>query len=136
MIRAASLLDRLADHARGRGDATAIIRGDERVSYGELATMALTALAEIRKLDLPSGPVAVHAAKTPRTIALIIACMHAGVPFLMPSVELGADTFATLLDRAGCRDLLVAEPPGPDIRCRTHKIDSAVATGRPTAAGN
>jgi amino acid adenylation domain-containing protein len=134
MMRATSLLDRIAEHARGREDATAVISGDERVSYGELATMALTALREIRELDLPSGPVAVHAAKSPRTIALILACLHAGVPFLLPSVELGADTFATLLDRAGCRDLLVAEPPGPaGVGTNTHKIDTAVATPRPAA---
>lgn len=132
MVHASTLLDRLAEHASGRPDATAIVRGEERVSYAELEAMALTALAEIRKLNLPAaGPVAIHAVKSPRTLALIIACLHARLPFLLPSAELGADTFSLLLDRAGCGDLLVAEPPGPDVDCRIHKIDCTVATGLP-----
>jgi acyl-coenzyme A synthetase/AMP-(fatty) acid ligase len=130
MVRASSLLDRLAEHASVRPDATAIVLGEERVSYAELTTIAQTAFAEIRKLALPpTDPVAIHAVKSPRTIALIIACLHARLPFLLPSVELGADTFSTLLDQAGCGDLLVAEPPGPDVGRRTHKIDCTVATG-------
>jgi acyl-coenzyme A synthetase/AMP-(fatty) acid ligase len=131
MVRASSLLDRLAEHAGVRPDATAIVLGEERVSYAELAALAQTAFAEIRKLALPADPVAIHAVKSPRTIALIIACLHARLPFLLPSAELGADTFSMLLDQAGCGDLLVAEPPGPDVDCRTHKIDCTVATGGP-----
>lgn len=124
-----SLLGRLAEHVRDRPDATALVLGDERVGYAELDAMADAALAGIEKLDLPAGPVAVHAAKTPRTIALLIACLRARLPFLLPSAELGAGTLNILLQQAGCADLFTTEPVGETADCRVHKIDCAVADG-------
>lgn len=133
MAHAASLLDRLASHARSRPDAIALVVGEERVSYAELAAMARTAGAAIEGLDLPAGDrVAVHTAKTARTVALVVALLGTGRPFLLPSAELGADTLTMLLARAEIGDLLTAETPAelPDLR--VHKIDCAVAAG-PTA---
>lgn len=129
MAHPCSLLGRLAEHVRDRPDATALILGDERVSYAELDAMATTALAGIEELGLPAGPVAVHAAKTPRTIALLIACLRARLPFLLPSAELGATTLNILLRQADCGDLLTAEAVGETADCRVHKIDCAVSDG-------
>jgi acyl-coenzyme A synthetase/AMP-(fatty) acid ligase len=124
-----SLLGRLAEHVRDRPDATALVFGEERVSYAELDAMAGTALAGIDELALPAGTVAVHAAKTPRTIALLVACLRARLPVLLPSAELGADMVSTLLRNAGCGDMLTAETPAQIADHRVHKIDCTVSPG-------
>lgn len=135
MAHPRSLLGRLAEHIRDRPDATALVMGEERVSYAELDAMARTALAGIEELGLPGGPVAAHAAKTPRTIALLVACLRARLPLLLPSAELGVSTLNTLLHNADCADLLTAEPPGETTDRRVHKIDCAVADGPVARAG-
>lgn len=131
MGQPSSLLGRLAEHVRDRPDATALVLGEERVSYAELDAMAGTALAGIDELGLPGGTVAVHAAKTPRTIALLVACLRARLPILLPSAELGVDTVNTLLRNADCGDMLAAETPAQTADHRVHKIDCTVggATG-------
>src|SRR6266545_1769370 len=107
MADASTLLGRLAEHADSQPAAVALVMGAVQVSYGELWAMAGSAHARVTELNLtPDRRVAIHAAKSPRTIALIIACLRARLPFLLPSAELGAATFTALLDRAGCADLL------------------------------
>ncbi len=138
-----SLLGRLAELARTRPDSTALVYGRERVSYAELDSMARAARVRIDALDLPADrPVAVHAVKSPRTIALIAGCMAAGRAVLLPSAELGADTFDTLLANAGCTDLLTAEPGELTSSRQVHKIDcppwtdeAATAPEEPAAGG-
>ncbi len=130
-----SLLGRLAELARTRPDTTALVFGRERVSYAELGSMALAARVRIDALNLPADrPVAVHAAKSPRTIALIAGCMAAGRSVLLPSAELGAETFDTLLANAGCTDLLTAEPAELTSSRRVHKIDCPPWTDEAAAA--
>jgi acyl-coenzyme A synthetase/AMP-(fatty) acid ligase len=71
----------------------------------------------------------VRAAKSPQTIAVIIACMMAGRPCLLPSTRLGQDSLGALLDRAGCGGLLTASAAGPagiDVQYSAHP---AVAEG-------
>jgi acyl-coenzyme A synthetase/AMP-(fatty) acid ligase len=135
MAHASSLLGRLAGHVRESPGATALVLGDDRIGYAELDAMTGAALAGIDALGLPGGPVAVHAAKTPRTIALILACLRARMPFLLPSAELGASTLTTLLRRADCGDLLATEAPGDTADCRVHKIDVTVSGEPVTRAG-
>jgi acyl-coenzyme A synthetase/AMP-(fatty) acid ligase len=140
MTNTRSLLDCLAEHVRTQPDSIALVGVDERVSYAELAAMALAAHARIEQLCLPPGPIAVHAVKSTRTIALIIACMLTRRPFLLPSAELGAATLDTLLTEAGCADVLTADP-APDIAGeRVHHVDCVTPTaqagadqGRPAA---
>ena len=48
--------------------------------------------------DLPVG---IRAKKSPEAIALILACLRAQRPFLLPSIELAADTLAKLFAQGG-----------------------------------
>jgi acyl-coenzyme A synthetase/AMP-(fatty) acid ligase len=125
-----SLLDCLAERVRTQPDSTALIGDGEHVTYAELGSMALAAHARIEALRLPPGPVAVHAVKSTRTVALIIACMLARRPFLLPSAELGATTLETLLAQAGCADVLTADPVGDIPGQRVHHVDCVSPTDR------
>jgi non-ribosomal peptide synthetase component F len=137
MAHASTLLGRLAEHAGSRPAAVALVMGAEEVSYGELWAMAEAARERIAELNLaPEQRVAIHAAKSPSTIALIIACLRARLPFLLPSAELGAGTFTALLDRAGCADLLATEAPGEAAGRAVHLIDCTGVAESPSTAGD
>ncbi|MGX7827999.1 AMP-binding protein [Actinokineospora sp. 24-640] len=124
---------RLAGNAATRPTAPAVVLGDQRVDYAELAAMTVAAAARIEALGLRGGgPVAVHAAKSPETLALIAACLRVRLPFLLPSVELGADTFSALLESVGCTDILAAGPVDTAAGRRIHEI-AGLAAVRPGA---
>jgi acyl-coenzyme A synthetase/AMP-(fatty) acid ligase len=106
-----SLVDRLAEHASRRPDSVALVAGERRVTYRELAGMTAAARRRIARLGLHvDSPVGIHAAKSPETIALLTACLLAGRRFLVPSTELGTHTLGTLFERAGCIAVLTATP--------------------------
>jgi acyl-coenzyme A synthetase/AMP-(fatty) acid ligase len=72
--------------------------------------MASAADADVMRLDLPSDrPVGIRAKKSPQAIALVLACLKAGRPFLLPSVELAPDTLDQLFAQAACSKVLVPE---------------------------
>ncbi|WP_410589796.1 AMP-binding protein [Amycolatopsis sp. lyj-23] len=120
-----SLLGCLADFARNRPESTALVMGGDRVSYAELCAMTMSAYNGLAALQLPSDArVALHAAKTPRTVALIVACLLARRPFMLPSTELGATALEELLEKADCTDVLTAEPAAGVGGLRVHKIDT------------
>jgi acyl-coenzyme A synthetase/AMP-(fatty) acid ligase len=109
-----SLLDRIVEQAKARPKAVALVSGPRQVDYAELDAMADAALAGINALDLPAGvPVAVHAAKTPETVALILACLRGRRPVLIAAADLGEQTFAELVARTDCAAVLTADPAGP-----------------------
>jgi len=124
MPQSRSLLGCLAEHAHARPDSVALVMGAERITYAELCAMSLAAFTRIEALGLPrDAHVAVHASKSVRTVALIVACLVARRPFLLPSTELGANALDTLLERAGCADVLtVGSTTGVPGR-RVHPID-------------
>ncbi|SDH50101.1 Acyl-CoA synthetase (AMP-forming)/AMP-acid ligase II [Actinokineospora alba] len=112
-----SLLDRIAEQATTRPDAVALVSGSRQVDYAELDAMADAALARIDALDLAEGaPVAVHAAKSPETVALILACLRGRRPVLVAAADLGERTYAELVARTGCAAVLTADPAGPVVR--------------------
>jgi acyl-coenzyme A synthetase/AMP-(fatty) acid ligase len=124
-----SLLSRITERIHGQPDSIALVTEGDQVTYAELGAMAEAAYAGIARLGLPpGGRVAIHAEKSPRTIALIVACLMGRQPFLLPSKELGASSLAALVERAGCRDFLTAESPDPG-RGRIHHIDCTPGTG-------
>jgi acyl-coenzyme A synthetase/AMP-(fatty) acid ligase len=125
-----SLLDCLAERVRSQPDSVALAGDGEVVTYAELGSMALAAHARIETSRLPEGPVAVHAVKSTRTVALVIACMLARRPFLLPSAELGSTTLLALLADAGCVDVLTAEPAKDVPGQRVHHIDCVSPTTR------
>jgi acyl-CoA synthetase (AMP-forming)/AMP-acid ligase II len=121
-------LDCIAERVRTQPDSVALSGDGERVSYAELGAMALAAHARIEALDLPPGPVAVHAEKSARTIALILGCVLARRTFLLTSTELADHTLDTLLTRAGCADVLTAEPVTDLTTLPVHYVDVEPAT--------
>lgn len=94
--------------ATRRPNAPALVYGDEVVSYGELAGLARQAAAELARLELRTRPIAVRAAKSPRSLAVILACLRTGLPALLLSPELGPEVFSTLVARAGCQSVVTA----------------------------
>ena len=107
-----TLFDHFAAHAEARPDAPALIWEGETISYGELRGRASAYRAEIDSSDLPADrPLGIRARKSPEAIALILACLDAQRPFLLPSVELAPETLAQLFAQAGASRVL--EPHGP-----------------------
>ncbi|MET9613210.1 AMP-binding protein [Kitasatospora indigofera] len=88
------------DRAVRRPDAPALHWHDTVVDYGGLAALAELAYAELAAH--PGGPVALPARKSPRAIALVLACLRAGRPLLLVSESLGRRTLDELVERAGC----------------------------------
>ncbi|GAA4205254.1 hypothetical protein GCM10022252_65540 [Streptosporangium oxazolinicum] len=97
-----------------RPDATALVAKGRHISYGELADLVDEASAHLDRLDTTGGePIGVPAVKTPRTIALVLACLRAGLPVVLPSATLPEATLQRLLTRAGCRHVVSADDAGP-----------------------
>jgi acyl-coenzyme A synthetase/AMP-(fatty) acid ligase len=105
-----SLADHFAEQVERQPDAPALIWDGEAISYGELASMVQNAAGELEGLP-DDRPVGVRAKKSPEAIALILACLWTRRPFLLPSVELAADTLAKLFAQAGVSQ--VVSPHGP-----------------------
>ena len=135
-----SLFDHFTEHAESRPDAPALIWEGEAISYGELATMAADAYAEVESANLPEDrPVGLRARKSPEAIALVLAVLRAGRPFLLPSVELAPETLAQLFAQVGVSRVL--EPHGPrsqsaSLRAVEAPLEHEEAEGQwPPAAG-
>ncbi len=102
-----SVADHFAEQAESQPDAPALIWDGRAISYGELKGMADAAHAELEALGLPGDrPVGIQAQKSPEAIALILACLRAGRPFLLPSIELAPETLAKLFGQAGASQIL------------------------------
>ncbi|MFF0066463.1 AMP-binding protein [Streptomyces sp. NPDC005279] len=103
-----TLVGSVLGHARLAPGAAALVWRGEEVGYGELLARAERERARIR--DLPSdGPLAVPAAKSPATIALVLACLLERRPLLLPSSTLGADVRERLYEQAGVRHVLTPD---------------------------
>jgi len=108
-----SFVTAFAEMARTRPDAPALSWGDRVVDYAGLADMVESASARLTALALDEGaPVCVPARKSPRTIALVIACVRGGRQVLLPSTGLGPDALADLTARLGCTHVLGATEEG------------------------
>jgi acyl-CoA synthetase (AMP-forming)/AMP-acid ligase II len=124
------LLDRLGDRVRTQPESTALVCGDQRVSYAQLAAMALAAHARIEALGLPAGPVAVRAVKSARTVALVLGCMIARRPFLLPPVDVDTASLDTLMANSACAGILTAEAERGHPR-PAHFVDCTPNSTRP-----
>ncbi|PPK68418.1 AMP-binding protein [Actinokineospora auranticolor] len=104
---------RILARARSRPDATALVWRGTGISYRELGDRASRAAG--RLAEPPGyGPVAVVAEKSPDTIALLLALLAAGRPFLLPSPTLAEPVLRRLTDAAGCvATLSTVEYAGP-----------------------
>ncbi|MFD9733242.1 AMP-binding protein [Umezawaea sp. NPDC059074] len=109
-----SFVTAFAEMARTRPDAPALSWGDRVVDYAGLADMVESTGAHLTALALDEGaPVCVPATKSPRTIALVIACVREGRQVLLPSTGLGPDALADLNARLGCTHVLSATEEDP-----------------------
>jgi acyl-coenzyme A synthetase/AMP-(fatty) acid ligase len=96
--------------ARSQPAAPALVWDSASVSYGELEGMVADARAVLEALSLPvERPVGIQAKKSPRAIALVLACLSAGRPFLLPSVELATDTLDKLFAQADASVVLTPD---------------------------
>lgn len=97
------LIRRFAAEVERRPRAVALVWRRTEITYRELHDSASAAFTGIRALDLrPGAAVGVLAAKTPDTIAVILALLADRRPVLVPSPGLGAEALAALFRAAGC----------------------------------
>jgi len=105
-----------AAHAARTPGAPALLWHDEVTTYGELQARAAQHRAALGALPLlPGEAVGILATKSPDTIALILACLLARRPFLLPSAALPDDVLAKLFAQAGCRHILGGPPGIPEL---------------------
>ncbi|NUR89055.1 MAG: AMP-binding protein [Nonomuraea sp.] len=105
--------------ARSRPAAIALSWRGVPVSYGELSAMAAAEEAALAARGLgPGDTVGVRAAKSPRAIALLLACQALRLPCCVPAAGLPPAILDELFRRAGCVQIV---EPGERSR----------ATGRP-----
>ncbi|GAB1510091.1 AMP-binding protein [Actinophytocola sp. KF-1] len=105
------LAARVRAQVRARPDDVALVWRGEEVGYGELGRRADELAGGLSGLGFAPGvPVAVRADKSPTTVALLLALLDTGRPFLLLAPDLPATTTATLVARAGCGALLSPAP--------------------------
>ncbi|MFJ1915724.1 AMP-binding protein [Streptomyces sp. NPDC088147] len=107
---------------RERPDATALVWNGEETSYRELYERAGRERDRLALLGLtPGEPVGILATKSPAAIALVLACLLARRPFLLPSPALADSLLADLFAQAGCRRVITADgadatvTPNPEV---------------------
>lgn len=105
-----SFVDDIVDHARRNPEATALVWRGHTVGYGALVGRAQRERERLARIPA-GGPVALPAVKSPRTLALILACLLARRPLLLPSPTLGEDVLERLYEQAGVGHVL--SPGGP-----------------------
>ncbi|MDX3850050.1 AMP-binding protein [Streptomyces sp. AK02-01A] len=98
---------------RERPDEPALVWNGEEVTYRELYERAGRERDRLARLSLgPGEAVGVLATKSPTAIALVLACLLARRPFLLPSPALAGSLLADLFAQAGCRSVIT--PDGED----------------------
>ncbi len=101
------LADHFAEQAQRQPQAPALIWDGQPISYAELQKMMESSAAELQAAGLPDDlPVGIRAKKSPEAIGLILACLGARRPFLLPSTELASDTLAQLFAQAGTSQVI------------------------------
>jgi acyl-coenzyme A synthetase/AMP-(fatty) acid ligase len=108
-----TLVEDIRAHARRAPQRTALVWHGDEVTYGALWRRAERERARVA--DTPGrGPVGVPAVKSPRTVALLLACMLERRPVLLPSATLGKDVLEQLYEQAGAVPLPDRPDDGPD----------------------
>jgi amino acid adenylation domain-containing protein len=111
-ITTKSLADHFGEQVERRRESPALIWDGERISYAELQQMSEGSYGELQSGRLPDDrPVGIRAKKSPEAIGMILACLRARLPFLLPSIELAPETLAQLFAQAGTSQVI--SPHGP-----------------------
>ena len=107
-----SIADHFAEQAQRQPDSPALIWNGQPIFYRDLQDLGDSSYAELLDAALPEDrPVGIRAKKSPEAIGLILACLRARRPFLLPSIELAPETLAQLFAQAGTSQVL--SPHGP-----------------------
>ncbi|WP_189974543.1 AMP-binding protein, partial [Streptomyces avidinii] len=119
------LLGGFLTQVRDRPHATALLFNGQETTYRELYELAGRERDRLAHLDLaPGEPVGVLADKSAAALALVLACMLARRPLLLPSPALADTLLADLFAQAGCARVLApgGEParvaPNPEVTAR------------------
>lgn len=114
------MVSRFLAHVRRHPHDTALFWRHTEVSYAQLRKLVCGAQFQLDRLGIPAGrPVAVVATKSPDAIALILALLAEGRPFLLPAADLPSQTLTALLAAAGC-DVVLTTDPRP--QASTHHV--------------
>ncbi|MFJ4781430.1 AMP-binding protein [Streptomyces sp. NPDC088762] len=126
------LLGGFLTQVRDRPHATALLFNGEETSYRELYELAGKERDRLALLDLAPGvPVGVLADKSPAAVALVLACLLARRPLLLPSPALADTLLADLFAQAGCAKVLAPGgksarvAPNPEVEARPLPADEA-----------
>ncbi len=133
-----NIVTRFLAQVRRRPNEPALVWRHADISYAALHRRACAAQRWLSELALPPGaPVGVRALKAPETIALILALLAEGRPFLLPPAGLAKETLAALLDAAGCATVLAPDPDefAPEHDDFTHADGELRVSARPESVG-
>ncbi|MBT2479855.1 AMP-binding protein [Streptomyces sp. ISL-94] len=126
------LLGGFLTQVRDRPHATALLFNGDETSYRELYELAGRERDRLALLDLAPGvPVGVLADKSPAAVALVLACLLARRPLLLPSPALADTLLADLFAQAGCARVLAPGgesarvAPNPEVEARPLPADEA-----------
>jgi len=104
------LVDSFVWHAERAPDAVALVWHETEICYGELLDLACVERDRLAGHDLaPGQPVGLLAEKSPEAVALVLACLLARRPFLLPSPALADDALSNLFAQAGCTTVLTPQ---------------------------
>lgn len=108
---ARSFVGSFFENVRCFPDVPALVWRGESISYRELNDRARYARAQLSGVGVGAAPVGLRCAKSPGSIALILACLMDQRAFLLPSITLPEHTLRELFLRAGCAGVLTAPDP-------------------------
>ncbi|MFF2548194.1 AMP-binding protein [Kitasatospora sp. NPDC058063] len=113
MTQQQSLVGSFVSHATGHPGDPALVWHGEETTYGELHRLAERERARIGRLAPDEDePIGILAAKSPSTIALVLACLLEGRRFLLlPAPTPEGRTSHALVERAGIRHVLTPDSP-------------------------
>ncbi|WP_405827048.1 AMP-binding protein [Streptomyces sp. NBC_00105] len=126
------LLGGFLTQVRDRPHATALVFNGEETSYRELYELAGRERDRLALLELAPGvPVGVLADKSPAAVALVLGCLLARRPLLLPSPALADTLLADLFAQAGCARVLAPGgraarvAPNPDVAAQPLPAEEA-----------
>ena len=129
-----SLTAEILRHGETQPSAPALEYGDETVTYRELCLRAGRIAADLAGDSASDAPLGLLAAKTPDGIALVLGCLLAGRPFLLPSLTLAEQTRTELFRTAGCARIVSPEDfPATETTTETTTETPAGRAPRPDA---
>ncbi|MFJ7593242.1 AMP-binding protein [Streptomyces sp. NPDC097617] len=110
------LLGGFLTQVRDRPHATALLFNGQETTYRELYELAGRERDRLAHLDLaPGEPVGILADKSPAALALVLACLLARRPLLLPSPALADTLLADLFAQAGCARVLAPGGQSPRV---------------------